>query len=85
MILTVTRSEIEEQLKKIVQQEKTVAEELLTPETALEDAGIDSHDALTILFAIEEQFHISIPNDRARAMRTFGDLADIVQDLTATA
>jgi acyl carrier protein len=85
MISAVTRGEIEEQLKTIVQQEKAVADELLAPETALADAGIDSLDSLTILFAIEEHFRISIPDDRARAIRTFGDLADIVQDLTAKA
>jgi acyl carrier protein len=85
MIPAVTRGEIEEQLKTIVQQEKGVADELLTSGTALAEAGIDSLDSLTILFAIEEHFRISIPDDRARAIRTFGDLADIVQDLTAKA
>ena len=78
-----TRGEIEEKLIAIVRQEKDVAEELLKPETALADAGIDSLDALTILFAIEEQFRISIPDDRARAMHTFGDMIDIVEGLQA--
>lgn len=79
-----TRGEIEETLIGIVRQEKHIAEDLLKPETVLAEAGIDSLDSLTILFAIEEQFHISIPDDRARAVRTFSDLVDIVQDLTAT-
>lgn len=83
MIPIVTRAEIEEKLKVIVQQEKHVADELLSPGTLLTDAGIDSLDSLTILFAIEEEFRISIPDDRARAIQTFGDLADIVQDLTS--
>ena len=79
-----TRGEIEEKLIAIVRQEKNVAEDLLRPETPLADAGIDSLDALTILFAIEEQFGISIPDDRARAMHTFGDMIDIVADLSGT-
>jgi acyl carrier protein len=84
MIRGVTRDEIERKLIAIVQDEKDVAEELLQAETPLADAGIDSLDALTILFAIEEQFHISIPDDRARAMKTFGDMIDIVQELAPT-
>ena len=56
-------------------------ENLLQPETPLADAGIDSLDSLTILFAIEENFHISIPDDRARAIKTFGDMIDVVQEL----
>jgi acyl carrier protein len=73
------RGEIEQKLIEIVRQEKPdITAERLTPETALADAGIDSLDALTILFAIEETFTISIPDDRARAMKTFGDMVDAV-------
>ncbi|HYC87992.1 MAG TPA: phosphopantetheine-binding protein [Thermoanaerobaculia bacterium] len=74
-----TRSEIAEQLIGIVRQEKNVPEDLLRPETLLAEAGIDSLDSLTILFAIEEQFKISIPDPEARAVRTFGDLIDIIE------
>jgi acyl carrier protein len=81
----VTRGEIEEKLIAIVRQEKNVADELLKPETPLAEAGIDSLDSLTILFGIEEQFHISIPDDEARAVRTFGDLADIIEKRTTSA
>jgi acyl carrier protein len=81
MIRNVTRDEIEQKLIAIVRDEKDVADDLLKADTPLVDAGIDSLDSLTILFAIEEQFHISVPDDRARAMKTFGDMIDIVQDL----
>lgn len=74
-----TRSEIERKLMHIVMNEKqTLPEELLKPGTALAEAGIDSLDALTILFAIEEEFKINIPDDTARAMKTFGDMIDAV-------
>jgi acyl carrier protein len=76
-----TRAEIEEKLAGIVRKEKNVADDKLTLETPLADAGIDSLDALTILFAIEEEFHISIPDDRARAIRTFGDMVDSIEAL----
>ena len=79
-----TRAEIEEQLITIVKQEKSVADELLKPETPLAEAGIDSLDSLTILFAIEEQFRIAIPDDEARAVTTFGDLIDIIEKRTAS-
>ena len=79
-----TRSEIQEQLITIVRQEKDVPDELLQPSTPLADAGIDSLDSLTILFGIEEQFKISIPDDRARSIRTFGDLIDIVEERLPT-
>ena len=83
IIRIVTRGEIEEKLIAIIRQEKTIPEDLLKLETPLAEAGIDSLDSLTILFAIEEQFGISVPDDEARAMRTLGDLVDIVERRTA--
>jgi len=74
-----TRAEIEQKLIEIVRKEKEIPEDVLKPETSLAEAGIDSLDALTILFGIEEEFHISIPDDRARAMTTFGDIIDAVE------
>lgn len=74
----VTRAEIEQQLIDIVRKEKEMPADRLKPETELAEAGIDSLDALTILFAIEEHFSISIPDTAARAMKTFGDMVDVV-------
>ena len=79
-----TRDDIARKLVEIVRKEKQVADDKLTESTPLADAGIDSLDSLTILFAIEEDFHISIPDDKARAIKTFGDMIDVVQELTAT-
>ncbi len=79
-----TREEIERKLVEIVRQEKSdIPEEKLIAAAPLADAGIDSLDALTILFAIEEEFHVSIPDEKARAMKTFGDMVDIVEGLLA--
>jgi acyl carrier protein len=74
-----TRGEIERKLIDIVRKEKEIPEEKLRPETTLAEAGIDSLDSLTILFAIEEDFKVSIPDDRARSLTTFGDMIDAVE------
>ncbi|HEV8432769.1 MAG TPA: phosphopantetheine-binding protein [Thermoanaerobaculia bacterium] len=78
-----TRDEIAAKLVELVRQEKDIPDEKLTPETVLAEAGIDSLDALTILFSVEEEFKISVPDDRAKAIKTFGDMIDVVQSLTA--
>ena len=73
------RDEIRQKLIEIVKKEKDLPDDKLALDTPLADAGIDSLDALTILFAIEEEFHISIPDDRARSMKTFGDMVDSIE------
>ena len=76
-----TREEIERTLIELVRKEKDVPEEQLKPDMQLAAAGIDSLDALNVLFAIEDQFHISIPDDKARNIKTFGDMVTVVQEL----
>ena len=76
-----TRAEIEQTPVELVRKEKDIPDDKLTPETPLADAGIDSLDALNILFAIEEHFHISVPDDRARSMKTFGDMITAIEEL----
>ena len=80
-----TRDQIQQKLIEIVRREKNLPDDLLHDDTLLADAGIDSLDSLTILFGVEEEFHISVPDDRARAMQTFGDMVDLVQDLLPVA
>lgn len=56
----------------------------MTRDTPLADAGIDSLDSLTILFGIEEEFKLSISDQDARAMKTFGDMVDTIERLLPT-
>jgi acyl carrier protein len=77
-----TRDEITEKLIEIVRHEKSLPDEALALDTPLSEAGIDSLDSLSILFAIEETFHISIPDDKARAITTLGDMVSVVEEMT---
>jgi acyl carrier protein len=79
----VTRDEIQQQLIEIVRKEKNIADDALHTDTLLADAGIDSLDSLTILFAIEEQFKVSIPDTEARGIKTFGDMVGVVEKLVS--
>jgi acyl carrier protein len=79
MMRRVTREEIEQQLIEIVRKEKDIPAEQLNADMQLAEAGIDSLDSLTILFAIEEHFRISIPDTAARGLKTFGDMVNAVE------
>jgi acyl carrier protein len=73
--------EIEQKLIDIVREQKAIPDGALTRTTLLADAGLDSLDSLNVLFAVEEAFDISIPDERARAIRTLGDMVDLVAAL----
>lgn len=58
-----------------------------TPDTNLEDEGVESLDVIEITFALEETFHIDIPlnaNDAGSVpMRTIGEIVTLVDKLKA--
>jgi acyl carrier protein len=64
----------------IVREQKCSLEEI-TPETRLEDLGIDSLKAITILYQLEEQFEIEIPNDIIETIVTVGDIMTNIDQL----
>ncbi|HVT43301.1 MAG TPA: phosphopantetheine-binding protein [Thermoanaerobaculia bacterium] len=75
------RTDIEREVISIIRDQKTMPEEAIDPQMPLAEAGIDSLDALNILFAIEEKFGITIPDEKARAIRTLTDMVDTVDSL----
>lgn len=77
------REEIRQKVLAMVHEQKTIAEDALTPETPLTEVGIDSLDALNILFSVEEAFDISVPDDQAREMKTVDDIVEGIERLTA--
>jgi len=55
--------------------------EKITAEATFEELGIDSLDGINILFALENEFNIQIPDDAAQQVKTIGDLAEGVKKL----
>ncbi len=53
----------------------------LTLDTRLEDLGIDSLRAITILYQLEEQFDIEVPNERIETIVTVGDIVTNIDQL----
>ena len=55
--------------------------ERVTPEATFEQLNIDSLDGINILFALENEFDINIPDESARLVRDVRQLAAGVQKL----
>ncbi|MDQ6624281.1 MAG: phosphopantetheine-binding protein [Verrucomicrobiota bacterium] len=68
---------------RVIAKDKKLPPEQLTPETKFEDLMMDSLDALNMIFALEEEFDISVPNADAVKMRSVGDAIAGVEQLLA--
>jgi acyl carrier protein len=58
---------ITEEVMQIISRELKIPLERLTPDTALQDLGVESLDLIEIIFALEEKFDINIPYDANEA------------------
>ena len=76
------RAAVAEKVLSIVRKQKTLPE-TIDAGAPLNEAGIDSLDALTILFALEEEFKVTIPDDKARAIKTLDDMVATIVELVA--
>jgi acyl carrier protein len=60
---------------------KKMAPEELSPASRFEDLKMDSLDALNMIFALEEEFDINIPNEEAAKMKSVDEAIHGVAEL----
>jgi len=53
----------------------------LQRETTLGDLGLDSLQVIALLYAMEDEFEIEIPNEDIAKLETVGDIPDLVSTL----
>lgn len=76
----------EEVLRRVI---RTIAEtqrispDSITADSTFAELNIDSLDGINILFAIENEFNISVPDDAAKQIRSIRDMVNGVEKLIA--
>lgn len=63
---------------------KRIPAEKITADSTFEELAIDSLDATNLLFSLEEEFGVSIPDAEARQIRDVRTAVDQVERLLAT-
>ncbi len=68
---------------KAIATSKRIPLETVTIESSFEQLNIDSMDAVEILFALENEFDIVIPDDEVRNVRNVRQMCEGVERLAA--
>jgi len=77
---SVSPAVLERVLRTLADTQKLPLEQV-TPDATFEQLNIDSLDGINILFALENEFDINIPDESARLVRDVRQLAAGVQKL----
>jgi acyl carrier protein len=75
--------ELIQRVLKVIATSKRIPPETVTIDSDFQTLGIDSMDAVEILFALENEFDVTIPDEDARAVRSIRDMCAGVEKLVA--
>lgn len=64
---------------------KRIPSDSIKLDSNLQEVGIDSLDVFSLVFELENAFHISIPDDDVRSIKTVNDVVDGIKKLLAAA
>lgn len=70
---------VAERVIALIAKKKKLAPESLTAETTFAEIGVDSLDAMDLLFTFEDEYTITIPDDVAQQMRTVGQAIEALR------
>lgn len=76
-------TELAERVVKVITATQHLPEGKVTPESTFEELGIDSLDAINIVFALENEFDISIPDEQLKTVRSVPDVTNGIAQLLA--
>jgi len=64
---------------------KHVGRERISLDSTFDELGVDSLDAITLLFELETRLEISIPDDAAKSARSVRDVVEGIRTLLGNA
>lgn len=76
---------IEQKVIAAVARSQNMSVEQLNLDTTFEEIGMTSLDALALIFDLEEEFNISIPNEEAMGLSTVKQAIESVRKVLAEA
>lgn len=68
--------ELTDQILTTIAQAQRIPKEQVTLDSRFEDLGIDSMDGVNILFALENEFDITIPDSEAKGIASVREMVD---------
>ena len=74
-------NDLTERVISVIAATQRIPREKISPESTFEELGLDSLDSVNILFALEEEFKISIPDDDTRDIKGVKQMTEGIEKL----
>jgi acyl carrier protein len=75
--------EVASKVVAAIAQTKRIPTESVSLDSSFQELGIDSLDGMNILFELENEFDISIPDEQARSIQSVREMVEGIRKLLA--
>jgi acyl carrier protein len=75
--------ELIQRVRAVIANTQRIPVEKIAIDSSFEELGIDSMDGVNILFALENEFNITIPDEEAKQIRNVRQMIEGVEKLIA--
>ncbi len=72
-----------QRIRSVIANSQRIPIEKVTIDSSFQELGIDSMDAVNILFGLESEFDINIPDEEVKEIRTVRQMAEGIEKLLA--
>jgi len=78
-----SETSVRERVIRVFSDFKKESAEDITMDTTFDELGFDSLDGLNLIFELEEEFDIVVPDDKVQSMRSVREVVEGVESLVA--
>ena len=75
--------QLTQRVLSVIAAAQRISPEKVTLDSSFQELGIDSMDGINILFALENEFDITIPDEQAKQIRSIREMVEGVGKLVA--
>lgn len=70
-----------EKISRIVADNTDISPESISPETTLNELGLDSIDLVDLVMEIEEAFSVTIPDEEFEGIKSVSDIVALIENI----
>ena len=75
--------QLTQRVLNVIAATQRIPAEKVTIDSSFQELGIDSMDGINILFALENEFDITIPDDQAKQIHSIREMVEGIEKLVA--
>lgn len=75
--------DLQQRVIQLIAENQQIEADKITIDSTFEELGVDSFDAVNLLFAIESEFELTVSDEQAKQLRSVREMVEGVRSMVA--